>query len=299
MKPLFIATLFALFCPMLFPAVQGIEPSNYVEAHGGYRSDKFRTVIGTAVPNNFQLLEDILTARHLSIWETGLKAQAALDCHWFLKGYLYHGWITSGKFSNEAIFGTTGGYTNDFLFGIGYQLPLGLQIPFCEEWTFGLAPLAGWGYDEQVTRLHHANPSSFEKLKYHSIWNGPWFGFDLDIDTNDCMTFQVGYELHLAEWRGAWKLHHPVPTAFSDSRKGDLSFGQAFYINGTWNYSEDIYVSAEFKYQNWSTRGTGYLDSYNDAPFTSTLSPAVTVVGLIKKNYWYSCGFSLDLGYRF
>jgi len=266
---------------------------SYFLAHGGFRCDKVTCTSGILFPNNFEMLDDTLRAKHLLIYEAGGKALLAFDANWYLKGFYSYGWITSGTFSNPPISGKLGGFTQDALAGLGYLFTIN---PSCS-----LGVLGGWGFDEQETRLKNANPSQFGNLEFQSIWNGPWLGLDFFAWKQSRMKVNLGYEFHWTNWSGAWTLEQELPTAFSDCRKAGMSFGQVAYFDLRWDSCLSNWrVDLEFKYQNWSTQSSGYLNSRQMAEFGSApIVGPVSAITFIKEATWVSYGVSLNIGYSF
>ena len=267
--------------------------ASYLLGHGGFRYDKVTCETGILFPNNFEMLDDDLTSKNLQIYETGVKALAAFDENWYMKGFYSYGWIVHGHFSDSSVSGKQRGITQDALAGLGYLIKINR---FCSGGLIG-----GWGFDEQQTRLRDAHPSQFDHLEFQSIWNGPWIGFDFYAWRQTSFVLNLGYEFHLANWRGAWLLDQELPNAFSDRRKAGMSFGQVVYLDLKWDlFSPHWRMDLEFKYQNWSTQSTGFLNSTGNAEFGSApISGPVSAITFIKEAAWTSYGVSLNIGYSF
>lgn len=276
--------------PECEPYCPCVEPRSSFEVHGGFRWDKLQNTVGIVVPNNFKMSNDVLVAKNLAIWEIGGIGEIAIDANWFIKGYYYYGWITGGHFSNEEIRGKERGNTKDAQGGIGFVYPL--------FYRWALAPQVGWAFNQQKTILHDASPPEFEKLRFLSMWNGPWIGIDFIYERN-CFTLSGGYEFHLTDWRGSWVLHKALSDAFSDKRKVGTAYGHVIHLNGSWDFAMHWDLNLELKYQNWQTRGIGNLNSKEEALFTSSLGSAVTLVNFVQKVFWHSWGAALNLGYHF
>lgn len=266
--------------------------NTYLLVHGGARFDRIDCTTGMIFSNNFEMLDDELTARKLRIYETGVKALVAFNDDLYIRGFYSYGWICRGNFSDSVLKGNQQGRTQDGEAGLGYLI---LINPRCS-----LGFIGGWGYDEQETHLKNANAPIFNGLKFQSIWNGPWLGFDFFARGNSRFLLNLGYEFHLTNWRGAWLLEREVPEAFSDRRKGGMSFGHVVYSNFSWKFCTHFQAEVEFKYQNWSTQSTGFINSTANAGFDSdpVIGP-VAIITFIKEASWTSYGLSLNIGYFF
>jgi hypothetical protein len=265
----------------------------YFLAHGGFRYDQVTCTNGIMFPNNFEMLDDPLSAKHLQIYETGIKALAVFDANWYLKGFYSYGWIVDGDFLDVSISGSQRGSTQDALAGLGYL--------FMINRSCSLGILGGWGFDEQETKLKDADPAQFENLKFQSIWNGPWLGLDFFAWRQTSFVLNLGYEFHLVDWDGAWLLDQELSNAFSDRRKGGISFGQVVYFDLKWDfYSPHWRADLEFKYQNWATHSSGVMNSTSSRGFDSApISGPVPAITFVKEAAWSSYGVSLNLGYSF
>ncbi len=270
-----------------------IRLQSYILAHGGYRFDKVQCKTGILFPNNFEMVDDLLTAKNLQIYETGGRALFAFDPHWYIRGFYSYGWIVHGHYSELFLRGKQKGNTQDGLGGLGYLNQINRNC--------ALGVLGGWAFDEQVTKLHDANESPFNGMKFTSIWNGPWLGLDFFAQWSRAFLFNLGYEFHLADWRGSWILQekNPLPNAFSDERKGGLAFGQVVYGDLNWNFCH-FWLNLAFKYEYFATQSTGTLNSTGSVPFDSApISGPVSAVTFVKRANWTSYGAALNLGYSF
>ena len=262
-----------------------------VLAHGGFRFDQLSCTTGVLFPNNYEMFDDQLRAKDLQTYEVGGKALFALGAHWYMRGLYSYGWIFDGRYSDLFLRGKMKGNTQDGMAGIGYLYPIN---PYC-----GLGAVGGWAFNEQEPVLEDANEPQFNELRFQSIWNGPWLGLDFFAKSRN-FNVTLGYEFHLASWRGSWLLERELANAFSDQRKGGLSFGQVVYADFRFNLGKHWLIEFEFKYQNWSTQGTGYLNSSGDVPFNSSpISGPVPAITFVKEATWESYGGSFNLGYRF
>ncbi len=275
------------------PEVRGcIRLRSYLFANGGYRFDKVENKTSVLFPNNFEMVNDPLTAKNLQIYQVGARGLFAFDSYWYVKGFYYYGWIVDGDFHDQFARGNLKGNCHDGLGGLGYLIPINR---YCS-----LGYLGGWAYDEQNTVLKDANQNQFNGLKFTSIWNGPWFGLDFYTTYTERFLFNLGYELHLTSWRGSWLLERPLTNAFSDQRKGGFSFGQVVFADFLWYIGCNWALDLELKYQNFSLQSIGFINSSGDAPFSlSEICGPVAATTFVKDATWSSIGVSLNLGYSF
>lgn len=268
------------------------RPNAYALAHAGYRRDQLSCTTGILFPNNYEMFDDTLKAQNLQLYEIGGKALFTLGAHWYLRGFYSYGWIFDGRFIDLFLNGKLKGHTQDGMGGIGYCCPV-------NSWC-GLGVVGGWSFNQQEPILKNANVSQFNDLRFQSIWNGPWLGVDFFARGYQWLNVALGYEFHLASWRGSWLLEQELENAFSDQRKGGLSFGQVVYADFRFDLSKRWSIDFEFKYQNWSTQGAGFVNSSGNVPFNSSpISGPVSAITFVKEATWESIGGSFNLGYHY
>jgi hypothetical protein len=198
--------------------LSAIELDNLFDLTTGYQRHNFHTAIALFEPEGASLGEDHLVVRNLHVWTAGVEGRLCMPhCEQLYSRFnADYGWVISpGKYwevysvaegKSESFGKAKSGSTIDAELGIGYMFNLK---------EVGVAPIAGWSYNEQRMKMGHVirdgvRQDNLESLKSSYQWNGPWVGIDLFYDTLfTCygnLSLEGGYEYHWARWNSRWKL---------------------------------------------------------------------------------------------
>jgi len=266
----------------------------------GYRRDDLSCLIHVFdPPDTFQFADD-LHIKDISIYQVGLKGK------WLFNNWQFHlegdcGWANSGNYE-EAGTATISrahvhhGQVKDLIIGFGYLFPI------C--WNLRIGPVAGWSYNSQKIKIHHAETGDLpdpilNHLRYRNRWQGPWVGINTKFHICPCnLGISGGYEYHWADWHATWRLHGPdVPgVAFSDKRHSNDAHGQVVYLDARWNFWYCWNVGFGLKYQ------TFRAVNGRERPFAGSFAAvglSSTEVDKVKHATWRSWAATLDVGYTF
>ena len=238
----------------LLAASAYVESYDYIALDNGYRWDKIsnRATLGgstISVKGSTQLLSNI------NSYQLGARGQYSFcDC-FFVRGAGHYGWVFDGNYSEGGFFGKSKGHTYDLNGAVGYYYGLTPSIWF--------APIAGWAYD--ALNLKGTNISTaingvcydLSDIKAHQQFSGPFVGFDLLYEINDCSYFTFGYEFHYANWHGQRQIEGPeygnppfgTTTGFSNNRHIDRVYGQVFKLDATTDICDCWTIGLGLKYQ--------------------------------------------------
>lgn len=274
---------------------------------GGYRCDKITAHVDAfSAPDVFEGTDD-LKIDDLSIWEIGAKGRIYFG-NFYLRSNGYCGFGNSGHYrehgdnsfgqpSFESRASLHSISTQDFIFGIGYV------FTFNDYWNncLGIAPVGGWGYNQQRVKLSHGETNGiedqvFDGLVYKNRWNGPWIGFDLQYQICD-FAFYAGYEYHWLHWHAEWLLDdvNVLPTAFSDRRRTNNANGYAVYLDGYWNFLCSWEIGLGFKFQEFNVNKSSLkpVAGFEEAGLPPTEDDEVW------EARWLSAQVTINLGYYF
>lgn len=317
------------------------KPWNSLSISGGWRYDWLRTRSGSRASDTDIAADphETLKLKNLNIWQIGGQLHWSVpnfcDCQYewlnrfYVRGYAYRGWITSGHLShrsgesNVLGFSRNGGKihkgrTVDGTIGVGFL------YPFCSGIAVG--PVGGWSYEQvhvSTKRHHHSSSessSSSDDLRLHrsftSTFRGPWVGVDVAYEYTDCcrdlnLRFEAGYEYHWARWYGSNKFRG-YDDSYSSSGSHHLrqrtndAWGNLGYFNAWWVLCENWELGLGVKYQSWEARRHHHRRSSS-----SSSSEIIPIVALedgddsgrdhrkIRRVCWDSVTVNLDLGYSF
>lgn len=292
-------------------SLSALEPATYFDISGGFREDRLTTRVDLfSSPCNFEEANK-LKLTSITLWQGGVKAQLALCDYWFLKGFAYFSYGHQGKYHERTF--APGSFETVSKARIhrarmrDFQLAFGYLYPVDGVWgCWGVGPVAGWAYNDQHFKMHHAFTDCvpdlvLEGLEYKSRWSGPYLG--ADVAYRHCtILFTAGFEYHWAWWNGDWLLDGPdIPfVAFSDSRKSKRATGVVFYLDGRWEFYSCWHIGVGLKWQRWEARD-GHLEP-KLADFDevgSILGETTTTFVKLRSTRWYSASATLDIGYGF
>lgn len=134
--------------------------------------------------------------------------------------------------------------------------------------------------------------------KYHTRWNGPFIGFDLDYILCCEWALFGGYEFHWAEYhaRGDWSLRSDLFDGFSHHAKN--AYGNVLDLGVKWDFCEcwTLALRGEFS---WWYADKGH-DSFkiSEGRFGDVKTECLVSVPL-RKVEWNSASITLDLGMVF
>lgn len=284
-----------------------------VDFTNGYRCDRFTTLIFSFNPPQTKIARDKLQARHIQMYQVGLKSDWTL-CHWLIRAEADYAMGGNGKYreiSNPVPLVTQTSITRiqaniykaraqDYSFGLGYLFPFFTYF-FPVYQDVHLGPVAGWAYDHQSFKIRHAksngaNAPYLNGLKYTNLWQSPWLGVDAVFKTCN-LVVKVGFEYHWGHWRAKWKLAGPdVPQAFSDRRHSNRSRGHVYYATAKWDIWPHWSLGLGCKYQ-WFKAFHG-----REMPLAGSFAAvglSNTQVDRVQSGIWSSFAGTVNLGYSF
>lgn len=268
----------------------------------GYRRDEITTLINAYDPTEVFLLSDRLEAKHISVYEVGLKGKASI-LGLTAKGFVTAGRIHNGKY-RDRVEGVEisdsytraeiyKGHTRDASAAAGYLLSL------CNCYA---GPIGGWSYHSQEIKIRDAITNRsvnnvLNGLTYKTCWQGPWLGVDAGCSLCN-FSVSGGYEYHWAKWRGNWELSGPdvFGGSYSDRRKADHARGQVAYLDINYFFWNCFTIGLEAKYQYWKAKDG---EEVPKAGSFEAVGLNDTEVDKIPKATWKSWELQLCVGYHF
>lgn len=156
----------------------------------------------------------------------------------------------------------TRGHVYDASIGIGYQFRL------C-DCTFAISPLVGYSwygqhfdlrdgsyggsygsYDSYYSSNFYSGSINGLRSKYHTRWDGPWIGFDLDYKFWCDWSLYASYDFHWAYYhaRARWNLRYDLPDGFHHRAKN--AYGHVASVGLKWDFCDcwTLGIIGEFKY---------------------------------------------------
>lgn len=275
-----------------------VESVGYIALDNGYRWDRVsnRVTLGgvdAGVRGSTQKL------REINSYQLGGRGLWNFcDCA-FIKGEGHYGWTGKGKYSEGGFFGNTDGYTYDGKGALGYFFNMTPKI-----W---IAPVAGYSCDAlnlYATDIEVAiNGHVYHKndIKVHQRFQGPFVGFDIIYEINDCFDFVVGYEFHFARWHGERIIQGKdydnsplfgLTTAFSNTRHLDNAYGQVLNLDLSYQFWDCWRIGLDLKYQFY----------YGDfGKYKQTRRPILPTITYAKVDglWWLSFASTLTIGTTF
>lgn len=219
----------------------------------GYRWDKISNRVTLSGPTisvkgSTQLLKNINT------YQLGAIGQWNFCKNGFIRGNGHYGWVLDGDYREGGFHGDLKGHTYDAEASIGYYFSLTRGV-----W---IAPIFGWSYDAFLVRGDHIevaiNGKEFHlsDIRAYQRFNGPFLGFDLAFQPNQCWEFTFGYEFHYARWTGdrlieGREFGNPPfgwSTGFSNKRHIDRVYGHVFRLDGAYQFCNCWTGGLELKY---------------------------------------------------
>lgn len=221
------------------------------------------------------------------------------------------GYNYGSEFSNSN--SRTRGHVYDASIGIGYQF----QLCDC---TFAISPLVGYAWYGQHFNLRHGHNGScgsgsyyssfFDsesfysgsinglRSKYHTRWNGPWIGFDLDYKFWCDWSLYASYDFHWARYhaKARWNLRYDLPDGFHHRVKN--AYGHVASVGVKWDFCDcwTLGLNGEFKY--FRARHGRDRALVADASAGNVDLQCFTSIPL-KKVEWRSASISVDVGMVF
>ncbi|MBA2369504.1 MAG: outer membrane beta-barrel protein [Candidatus Protochlamydia sp.] len=275
--------------------------------------------------------------KNLRIWQIEARGEYVTCDNIYLRAYGDYGWIHSGKNSDSDSFtfdtgsdfefsrthAKTRGHVYDADIAIGYQFKL------CDD-SFSIAPLIGYSWkgqhlrdrnlrfdtlcDTEVTcnspRSHcsdytysdysDCSDSSYGSLnsRYHTRWNGPFIGFDLDYRFMCAWSLFLDYEYHFATYhaKANWNLRRDLPDGFHHRSKrahgSVLDFGVRYEFCDCWS----VALRGGFQWfeaKNGHDRALVAEESFGEVEAKCFVSIP------LKHVKWHSESISIDVGMAF
>lgn len=223
------------------------------------RVDEDSCTIKSYDPPGTLISTDSLKCDSVWITEIGFYGRLIYQDAWLVKAFGNFGSVNSGDYKETVTTPLGGksvikadinnGSTRDMSIAVGYL------HTFNKNFTIG--PLVGWSYDYQRLKLKHAKTDGVKDptlngLNYTNRWRSPWIGFET-IFPIFCISTNIGYEYHFANWHADWTLKGPdsVGGAFSDRRHAKNGYGQLVYIDTCYEIFDSWHVGIELRYQYW------------------------------------------------
>jgi hypothetical protein len=284
------------------PVFGSFEQHNYLRLDNGYRWDK--------VSNRVFLASDTIGVRAatqimsaINSYQLGASGKWAFLGPLYVKGSAHYGWVFSGNYNEIAFEGGARGHTWDATGGLGFLFQMGN--------CWGVAPTAGWGYDElyligtAVTTnqiLTAGRRTGIGSINCKSTFQGPWVGADILFQPACCFELTLSYELHRDEWRG-----QQIPdrgnlgpifgttTGFANKRVHHQVWGNVFAIDTAYSFCNCWEIGLFLKYQIYKGQNSGH--------YSRTITPPILDPSfrrrLITDVEWDSFAGELHLGYVF
>lgn len=301
----YLICLLVIFCTPLsafeFDCVYGD-----IAFTAGFRSDEIKTNVDAFDPPGTLLSTDNLKGKNLRVQLRGVKARLyVLD--FFLKGFADFGTNNRGSYTeitsrvHGATFTSKGkvrrGRTVDYSIGLGYLFP-------CYDY-FYFAPMFGVAYDYQNIEMgrittNGVTDKTLSSLNYSMRWEGPWLGLETQFEVY-CFNFIMGYEFHRrSRWLAHWNLDVPDVNrgAFSDKRKSMHTFGNVFYLEGSYPVYGCWEMGLAFKYQYWHAK-KGIVRPRNRLLSIAQATGSATQHHRVRKATWSSIELQGTVQYNF
>lgn len=203
-----------------------------VSFEAGYRRDTIDW--RTRFPSDDPILSTSTRFKDLDIFQIGVHGRSTLGYNLYVRGCAYWGWILDGDFKRSAklslspdsyLLSDVGsfdlGFTDHFRSTIddqyvfGINAAIGYPFYFC-DCTLVLAPVIGYGFDEQNVRVDNKDfdfgLDSYAvsgggqgccRQTFISRWYGPFVGIDFDWRPyNSCFSVWAELEFHWGNFRG-------------------------------------------------------------------------------------------------
>jgi|LakMenEpi03Aug12_release.lakeMendotaPanAssembly.Ray.scaffolds.fasta_scaffold11209_3 hypothetical protein len=305
---------------------QKLEPWNSISLSGGWRYDRITTKMHSSdAVSVSSASREHLKLKNLNTWQIGGQLHWSIpnlyceDIWWlnqfYVRGYAYRGWVTSGRLQNRAtddLVGITDSHGGKIHKGrtVDGTVGAGFLYPFCSGWAIG--PVGGWSYEQvHVSTRSRGGSSSgsgsdvsstlLDGIKnFTSTFRGPWVGFDVAYVYSDCcrdlnLRFEAGYEYHWATWRGSSRLRGlDITTTFKGRERfrSNNAYGNLGYFNAWWLLCDNWELGLGVKYQSWTARRRHNSSSSSD--------DSSSRVGRRLRNVdWDNVQVNADIGYSF
>lgn len=221
----------------------------------------------------------------------------------------------------------TRGHVYDADIAVGYQFKL------CDD-SFSLTPLIGYSWKGQHLRDSHlrfdscygefdsppearshscdycssysysdscgCDYSSYGCLnsRYHTRWNGPFVGFDLNYRFMCNWAFFLDYEYHWAQYhaKANWNLRRDLPDGFHHRSK--RAYGNVLDFGVKWDFCDCWYVALKGGFQ-WFEAKHGHDRALIAEGSIGDINTKCFVSQPLKHVKWHSESISLDFGMAF
>lgn len=269
----------------------------FLALDNGYRWDKISNRVTLGGPT-ISVKGSTQSLRNINSYQLGARGQFNFCECAFIRGDGHYGWVLDGDYSEGGFFGDTRGHTYDVEGALGYYFSLARGI-----W---IAPIVGWSYDAfllkgvDITTAINGCVFDLDDIKAHQHFSGPFLGFDLFFQPNDCWEFTFGYEFHYAHWHGQRLIQGPEygnppfgwTTGFSNKRHLHRVYGQVFNLDAVFQFWGCWRAGLELKYQFYNGDQGKYRQTRS--PLNPLFSYA-TVNGL----WWRSFASTVFVGRMF
>jgi len=249
----------------------------------GYRRDTIDW--RTRFPSDDPFLKSSRRFKDLDIFQIGVHGRSTLSNNFYVRGCAYWGWILDGDFkrSSEVDFDVSDFSDDNLRFGVtdhnrstiddqyvfGINGAIGYPFYFC-DCTMILAPVIGYGFDEQNVRVDDSgfnfdfadsynddfNGEGCCRRTFISRWYGPFVGVDFDWRPwNSCFNLWAEVEFHWGNFRGKTSHHFNDDGFFGfDNRNRHSNEAKAWVFAGGIDYDlcNCWTVGLSFKVQDWS-----------------------------------------------
>ncbi len=229
----------------------------YVALDNGYRWDKISNHVSLGGPTaTVQSSTQLL--RQINSYQLGARGQWDYNDCLFVRADGHYGWVGDGKYSEGGFFGNSRGHTSDIEGAIGSY--------FLMHEGIWIAPFVGWSYDslqlkgEKISTAINGQTYHLSDIKAHQRFLGPFLGFDLLFQPNDCFTYLFAYEFHFSNWHGERLIQgheygNPPfgwTTGFSNVRNLNRVYGSVFRLEADYELCDCWTVGLELKYKFYS-----------------------------------------------
>ncbi len=204
--------------------------------------------------------------------------------------------------------------TNGFVYDI--DIAAGYQFSF---FNFSVAPLIGYAWKGQ--NMHDtdlkqneirnysgelysfgsgSNGCSISGLssKYNARWNGPFIGFDSEVDFLCFGSCMLNYEFHWGEYHAnaIWNLRNDMPGGFKHHAKN--SYGHVVDLGYKYNFCDYWTVGLHGGFQYFRANHGRDITVLESAYHGNVSGKNIQTIEL-RKVQWYSYNVSMDIGLVF
>lgn len=286
---LLVIFAFLLFLPGVAPTSSGAAYPDTLEIglDAGYRQDRLNWRISDQLADTGGTIVSELRWEELEIRQLGLSGRLIIGglpgkMRPYFRGSFNYGRLNDGHSSDSDYFVTNhskefsrsqsrsqGDYVLDGTLGAGLQWRSAGQ-------SLAVALLGGYSHHEQKLRLSEGRqvlsdpasappgtrpqpPGPFTGLNstYHSRWQGPWLGVDLDIQLNNRFSLLGQLAWHWANFdaRARWNLRRDLAQPVSFRQAASDARGVVGAIALRYALSERWALVMAAEYQEWRASG--------------------------------------------